>query len=87
MASDAEEKKSPGPQDIFNKIFMAKAREEEGPGTTDKKLRTISAQIDVPHSIIDEVFSWVPCQLTKDDLLKKSSMSEKIGTPKTQTRS
>lgn len=62
---------------------MAKAREEEGA----KKVKTISAPPDEPHSILDEVFSWVPQEITRDQLVKRSTTAEKIGTPKMQTRS
>ena len=41
---------------------MSKAREEEGA----KKVKTISAPNDEPHSILDEVFSWVPQEITRE---------------------
>lgn len=41
---------------------MSKAREEEG----GKKIKTISAPTDEPHSILDEVFSWVPIEISRE---------------------
>jgi len=63
---------------------MSKKMDDDG---NTKKQKTISFSVDEPHSIVDEVFSWVPCELTRELLVKRSSTAEKISTPKMQTRS
>ena len=40
------------PKEILNKIFK-KTKED------DEKPKTITAPMDKPHSIVDEVFSWI----------------------------
>lgn len=44
---------SKSPRELFNKIFK-KNKDDE-----DNKPRTITADMKKPHSIVDEVFSWV----------------------------
>lgn len=47
----------------------------------------ISANMDQPHSIVDEVFSWERRLSTKDQILKKGNTAEHISTPKMTGRS
>jgi hypothetical protein len=80
------EKKSPGPQEILNQIFMSKPRIDEE-RRKEKSQRGITPREDEPHSLIDEVFAWKKTDLTRDRLIQRSNTSEKISTPKMSTRS
>ena len=80
------EKRSPGPQEILNTIFMSRPRDQEEP-KSDSKPRGITAPEDEPHSIIDEVFSWAKTETTREKLIQRSNTTEKISTPKMNTRS
>ena len=48
----------------------------------DKVPASITVELDKPHSIVEEVFSWQPKELTREQIMDKSSMKEHISTPK-----
>lgn len=53
------------PKELFNKIFK-KAKEDD-----ENKPKTITADMKKPHSIVDEVFSWVKRSQTREQILKR----------------
>lgn len=64
------------PRELFNKIFK-KNRDDD-----DSKPKSITADMKKPHSIVDEVFSWVKRQQTREQILQRGQTSQHITTPK-----
>jgi hypothetical protein len=65
---------------------MSKPRDQEE-RKAESKPRGITAPEDEPHGIIDEVFSWAKTETTREQLIQRSNTTEKISTPKMNTRS
>lgn len=68
------------PRELFNKIFKKRGDDD------DSKPKTITADMKKPHSIVDEVFSWVKRSQTREQILKRGQTSQHITTPKQMGR-
>jgi hypothetical protein len=65
------------PKNIFQKLF--KPYENVQP-------KSITVDMSKPHSIIEEVFSWVKKQQTREEILMRGANSSHISTPKASGR-
>ena len=48
----------------------------------DKLPGSITVEVDKPHSIIEEVFSWTKKEQTREQILARGATKEHISTPK-----
>lgn len=61
------------PSLLFKKLF----------NPYDKKPASITVEMDKPHSIVEEVFSWLGKTITREQILDRQATKEHISTPKT----
>ena len=75
---DGNDTKAPGKieQFLFKKLFHP----------YDKKPNSITVEMDKPHSIVEEAFSWTNKKLTREQILDRQATKEHISTPKNSAR-